>query len=147
MISYAKLCELKKLAPGDIRRIAEYAAREREYNDTIKTLFNDKSPVAFADVPSAEHVKNAETIAEGTGSVDDIARAAILRDRLDALESEKNAHLEIKETSATLRQKLTDGGVKKADVDSAWRLAKLNPTPSNIGLYSQVKRAAEAAAE
>ncbi|MCL6458832.1 MAG: hypothetical protein K6T85_12565 [Gorillibacterium sp.] len=140
-MNFAKLREMEKLCRGDARKIAAYTVAQRDYDETIKTMFPKESPIKFVDCPGESYVTDAENRATETGDADDIVRAALLRDRFDAYEGDKTAHLDLRTSVTALRAKLESGDkLTKSDVDKAWKLAKLNPSPDNIVLYGRYKR-------
>lgn len=140
-MNYAKLVEMKKLSGGHPQKIAAYTAAKREYDDTIATMFTDDAPFKYADSPTESYVHEAEAHAAKTGDADDLARAAILRDRFNYHEGLKTAHLEYRTTAASIRAKLQSGNkLTAADVQEAYKFAKLNPSADNLTLYSRIKR-------
>lgn len=141
MLGLAELREMKKFAYGNPAAIAKYTLAQREYDDMVTTLFPEDAPIKFADSPAEWYVKDAEKRAQETGDTDDIARAVILRDRYAAYEEGKTAHIKVRETTNDLRAKLQTGDqISANDVESAWRLAKLNSSADNLSLYSQIKQ-------
>lgn len=139
-MKFAKLREMEKLCKGNPEKMARYASAKTEYDDTVAALFPPDAPFEFVGHPNEGHVKDAEAHAKETGDADDIARAAILRDRYDAYEDDKTAHIDLRTTKESLRAKLQRGDkLTPKDVRDAWRLAKLNSSIANVALYSQVK--------
>ncbi|WP_339167147.1 hypothetical protein MKX75_23925 [Paenibacillus sp. FSL R5-0341] len=139
-INYSAVTEALKMAPGNPEKIARAKQLERDYNDTIALMFNEESGVNFVAVPSAQDVEHFDTRAKETNDPDDLVRAHLIRDRFDYYEGEKTAHIDHRVLGGHLRTKLAEGTVTKADVKAAERYAKSNPTPDNIGLYTQIKR-------
>lgn len=142
-INYSAVTEALKMAPGNPEKITRAKQLERNYNDTIALMFTEESGVSFVPVPSAQDVERFDSRAKETNDPDDIVRAHLIRDRFDYYEGEKTAHIDHRILGYQLRTKLAEGNVTKADVKAAERYAKSNPTPDNIGLYTQIKRSAE----
>lgn len=143
-MNYAKLREMEKLSKGNPQKIAQYSTAKREYDETIAAMFPEDSPIRFVESPAEHFVTDAEARAKETGDADDIARAAILRDRFEAYADESTAHIDLRTTATSLRAKLQNGDeLSPRDVKDAWRLAKLNASIANVALYSQVKSAQE----
>ncbi|WP_427052370.1 hypothetical protein [Paenibacillus sp. TC-CSREp1] len=143
-ISYTNVTEALKMASGYPEKIVRAKRMEREYNETVELMFNEESGVSFIPVPTAQDVDRFDTRAKETNDPDDITRAYLIRDRFDHYEGEKMAHIDHRILGSQLRTKLADGTVTRADVKAAERYAKNNPSPDNIGLYTQIKRAAGA---
>ncbi|KAG2856690.1 hypothetical protein PC115_g25846 [Phytophthora cactorum] len=131
------------MAPGNPEKIVRAKRMEREYNETVALMFSEESGVSFIPVPTTQDVDRFDTRAKETNDPDDIARAHLIRDRFDYYEGEKTAHIDHRVLGGQLRTKLAEGTVTKADVKAAERYAKSNPTPDNIGLYTQIKRSVE----
>ncbi|WP_342438148.1 hypothetical protein NSS79_02475 [Paenibacillus sp. FSL L8-0436] len=143
-MKFAKLREMEKLSKGNPAKMAQYIATKREYDDTIAAMFTQDAPFEFVGHPNEGYVKDAEAHAATTGDADDISRAAILRDRYEAYEDDKTAHLDLRTTATSLRAKLQNGDeLTPKDVRDAWRLAKLNASIDNVALYSRIKREQE----
>ncbi|MDR9748818.1 hypothetical protein [Paenibacillus taichungensis] len=142
-INYSAVTQALKMAPGNPEKIARAKQLERDYNDTISLMFSEESGVSFIPVPTTQDVDRFDTRAKETNNPDDIARAHLIRDRFDYYEGEKTAHIDHRVLGGQLRTKLAEGTVTRADVKAAERYAKSNPTPDNIGLYTQIKRSAE----
>lgn len=143
-MKFAKLREMEKLSKGNPVKIAQYSAAKREYDDTIAAMFPAGAPFEFVGSPNESYVKDAEAHAATTGDADDLSRAAILRDRYEAYEDDKTAHMDLRTTATSLRAKLQNGEeLTPKDVRDAWRLAKLNASIDNVALYSRIKREQE----
>lgn len=142
-LSYTSVTEALKMSSGYPEKIVRAKRMEREYNETVELMFNEDSGVSFVPVPTAQDVERFDGRAKETNDPDDIARAHLIRDRFDYYEAEKSAHIDHRVLGGQLRTKLAEGKVTKADVKAAQRYAKSNPTPDNIGLYTQIKRSAE----
>ncbi|MEK4061681.1 MULTISPECIES: hypothetical protein [unclassified Paenibacillus] len=143
-MKYAKLEEMKKLAAGHPHKIAAYSAAKREYNDTIATMFTEDAPFKYVGSPTESYVQEAEAHASKTGDADDLARAAILRDRFDYYDGLSDAGFELRTAATSLRAKLESGDPLSAkDVRDAHRLAKLTSSADNIALYSRIKHGHE----
>ncbi|MFL1674816.1 hypothetical protein [Paenibacillus dendritiformis] len=138
--SWAKLEEMKVMAQGHPERIAKYSMAKRQYDETVAEFFNEEDGVSFISTPSLRHVEEFEERAK-SGTERDKVRAIIIRDRYEALEGEKTKHIELRTTQQELLSRI-DGGEKltQADVNAAYRLARLNPSDDNRVLYSRVKR-------
>lgn len=139
-LSYTSVTEALKMSSGYPEKIVRAKRMEREYNETVELMFNEESGVSFIPVPTTQDVDRFDTLAKETNDPDDIARAHLIRDRFDYYEGEKTAHIDHRVLGSQLRAKLAEGKVTKADVRAAERYAKNNPTPDNIGLYTQIKR-------
>ncbi|MFC6652081.1 hypothetical protein ACFTAO_12720 [Paenibacillus rhizoplanae] len=143
-MNFAKLREMEKLSKGNPANIAKFTAARKEYEETIAVLFPEDSPIRFVGSPDESYVADAEARAKETGDAEDIARASLLRDRLNAYEQDATAHIDLRTTATSLRAKLRNGDeLTEKDVRDAWRLAKLNASIDNVSLYSQVKKAQE----
>lgn len=142
-VNYSEVTEALKMAPGNPEKIIRAKRMEREYNETVALMFNEESGVSFVPVPTAQDVEHFDGRAKETNDPDDIVRAHLIRDRFDYYEGEKTAHIDHRVLGSQLRTKLAEGKVTKADVKAAERYAKSNPTPDNIGLYTQIKRSAK----
>ncbi|MEK5415430.1 hypothetical protein [Paenibacillus sp. FSL L8-0708] len=139
-MKFSKLREMEKLSKGYPLKMGQYVAAKREYDETVAVMFTKDSPFQFVGSPNEGYVKDAEAHAAQTGDADDIARAAILRDRYEAYEEDKTAHTDLRTTKDRLRDKLQRGeAMTPSDVRNAWRVAKLNSTVANVALFSQVK--------
>lgn len=145
--SIGKLNEMKSLATGDPRKIAEYTLAQRRYDATVAEYFNEDDGVKFYDAPRESYVLELEARAE-KGTDRDKARAVILRDRYEAIESERTAHHDIRLVKHRLMQRLDSGEkLTQRDLNEAHRLAKLNSTTENRVLYSRVKREVASSSE
>lgn len=138
--SWAKLEEMKVLAQGHPERIAKYSTAKRQYDDTVAEFFNEEDGVPFISTPSLRHVEEIEERAKH-GTERDEVRAIIIRDRYEAHQTEKTRHIEIRTTQQDLLSRLSSGEkLTQADVNAAYRLARLNPSDDNRVLYARVKR-------
>lgn len=138
--SWAKLEEMKVLAQGHPERIAKYSMAKRQYDDTVAEFFNEEDGVRFISLPDEHDVEAFEERAKH-GTERDKARAIIIRDRYEAHQTEKTRHIEIRTTQQDLLSRLSSGEkLTQADVNAAYRLARLNPSDDNRVLYARVKR-------
>lgn len=138
--SFAKLEEMKVMAQGHPERMAKYNVAKRQYDDVVAEFFNEEDGVSFYSAPRESYVLELEERAKH-GTERDKARAIIIRDRYDSHRAEKTRHIEIRTTQQELLASLDSGEkLTQADVDSAYRLAKLNPSADNRVLYARVKR-------
>lgn len=138
--SFAKLEEMKVMAQGHPERIAKYNVAKRQYDDVVAEFFNEEDGVQFISHPNERDVEAFEERAKH-GTERDKARAAVIRDRYDSHQAEKNRHIDIRTTQRELLSILNSGeNLTKADVDSAYRLARTNPSADNRVLYARVKR-------
>lgn len=139
-VNFTELRKLKLLSRGNPKKIAEYTLKERQYNEMIRTFFDDETP--FLDMPSESHVESLRRKAEETGDEMDIARYTIMKDRFDTREYEhKQAHFDYIKTRSTLIQKVSAGEkLTKSDLQDVELLARQSPSTENIVLYSKIKR-------
>ena len=140
--SISRLNEMKRLATGDPRKIAEYTLAQRRYDETVAEFFNEEDGVKFYSAPRESYVLELEARAE-KGTERDKARAVILRDRYEAIESEKTAHLDIRVANQLVQRLQCGEKLTQRDLNEAHRLAKLNSTTENRVLYARVKRELE----
>lgn len=146
-ISIGKLNEMKRLATGNPQKIAEYTRAQRQYDDAVAEYFNEEDGVKFYSSPRESYVLELEARA-ANGTDRDKARAVILRDRYEAIELEKTAHIDKRVAKHNLMQRLESGEkLTQRDLNEAHRLAKLNSTTENIVLYTRVKRELESQSE
>lgn len=138
--SFAKLEEMKKLASGDLWKIAEYKQAQREYDDMVAEYFNVEDGVKYISHPHEWYVLELEERAK-TGTDRDIARAVILRDRYNTHEADKLAYFDQRATQQELTARVSSGAkLTQKDVDAAHKHAKLNPSEENRVLYARIKR-------
>lgn len=138
--TWAELEEMKVLAQGHPERIAKYSMAKRQYDETVAEFFNKEDGVSFISTPSLRHVEEFEERAK-SGTERDKARATIIRDRYEAHQTEKTQHIEIRTTQQDILSRLDSGEkLTQANVNAAYRLARLNPSDDNRVLYARVKR-------
>lgn len=141
-ITAHKLETQKLMARGRTDRTAAYNNAQSKY-DTFVNLYFDpaQTTLKFYEVPSDQYVADAEAIAANSGDISDIARATILRDRLEYVAASNSTHKEWHQTKNELRDKLQSGEkITQRDVIAAEKLARSNSCVENLSLYSQINR-------
>lgn len=144
----SQLEEMKVLAAGNPRKIADYALAKKRYEETVAEFFNEESGVKFYAHPTESYITELEAKAEKTGDPNDKARAAIMRDRFAHYAKEKTQHIDWRISRERLHDLLGSGGkVTQKDIDEAYRVARHNPTPEMSSLYSRLKSVKQAQEE
>lgn len=140
--SLSKLQEMKLMARGNPRKIAEYNRKLSEYNDFIKQFFDDEHK--FIESPNEFYVKELEKKAE-SGDENDIMRYKILKDRFDYYQyTKRQGYFDERESRSKLQAKLRNGDeLTKEDLTAAEKLARTYPGPDALVLYSRIKREVE----
>ncbi|NSL51704.1 hypothetical protein [Calidifontibacillus erzurumensis] len=141
----SKLAEMKLMARGNPRKIAEYNLKEREYYDFIKQYFDDEHK--FVDSPNEFYIKEVEEKAK-SGDEMDVMRYKILKDRFDYYQSFKGSKRidNAREIRSKLQAKLQNGDkITKDDLTAAEKLARTYPGPDSLVLYSRIKREIDSA--
>lgn len=138
--TFAQLEEMKVMAAGHPEKITKYSQAKKQYDEMIAEFFNEESGVKFIAHPLESYVAEIEAKAEESGDPGDKARAIIMRDRLNHYEKEKTKHVDWRTSRERLRS-LIDSGSKISDKDirEAERVARHNPSPESIVLYSRIK--------
>lgn len=142
--SLKKLRELKLMAGGNPRKMADYNLKEREYTDFVKQFFDDEHK--YIESPNEFYVKDLEKKAE-SGDENDVMRYKILKDRFDYYQYTKGQNLfDTRQTRSDLQTKLRNGEkFTKEDLTAAEKLARTYPGPDALVLYSRIKREVESA--
>jgi hypothetical protein len=136
----ANLDEMKLMAGGRPEKMAEYATRKAQFEQIKTNYFNEDFP--FVNGFDEHHLESLKQYAEA--NLEDEAaqvRYALQKERFAVQEKNKGAHHERKALTSDLRQKLVSGEqLSNADLQTAEKLARQNPSPDNLVMYSTIKQ-------
>ncbi|WP_026677217.1 hypothetical protein [Fictibacillus gelatini] len=138
LIHESELEQLKLRARGNPSKMAVYAEAKNEYQTQLSTHFNEEFP--FVHSFSDSHLDELRQFAEDNPEDESAqVRYAIQKDRFEAREADKTAHIDRRLLREDLTRKVAAGDVTKSDLEKAAELAKMNGSVENKVLYATIK--------